>query len=121
MNTVRTDDHEAKIVAKLARGWSVAAACKNAKISRRTYYYWYEADAEFAALCDDALESGTDVLEDAATRQAIAGNPSMMALLLKARRPEKYRERVEHSGDAAQPLTVILKRVPHADHPEDGS
>jgi hypothetical protein len=119
MNTVRTADHEAKIVAKLARGWSVTAACKAARIGRQTYYDWREADPDFAALCDAALEDGTDMLEDSATRQAIAGNASLMTLLLKARRPAKYRERVEHSGDPAQPLTVILKRVPHATHNED--
>jgi Bacteriophage Sf6, terminase small subunit-like len=111
MNTVRSDEHVEKILTKLARGWSVAAACKAAKIGRQTYYDWREADAEFAKLCDDAIESGTDLLEDAATRQAIAGNPSMMALLLKARRPHKYRERVEHTGDPSQPLRIIIHEV----------
>jgi hypothetical protein len=106
--TVRTAEHEQRIVAKLARGWSVTAACKAAKIGRRTYYDWRAADPDFAALCDDALEMGTDHLEDAATRQAIKGNTALLVLLLKARRPEKYRERLqtEHVGEG---LRVILE------------
>jgi hypothetical protein len=106
--TVRTAAHEQRILAKLARGWSVSAACKAAKIARTTYYAWRNEDEVFAALCDDAIEMGTDQLEDVATRQAIKGNTALMVLLLKARRPEKYRERLqtEHVGDG---LKVILE------------
>ncbi|HEY7117502.1 MAG TPA: hypothetical protein VH475_13020 [Tepidisphaeraceae bacterium] len=120
--TVRTPEHEERIVAKLARGWSIHAACKVAKISRQTYYTWRTEDEDFAALCDDAIEMGTDYLEDVATRQATDGNTSLMVLLLKARRPEKYRERLqtEHVGDLDHPLTVILKRVNQAEPSPDG-
>lgn len=116
MNTIRTDEHEAKILGKLARGWSVTAACKAAQIGRRTYYDWRAIDEEFAARCDDALEMGTDLLEDSTTRQALAGNTSLMVLLLKARRPLKYRDRLlaEHTGDEGGPLKIVIERVSKA-------
>lgn len=111
--TNRTDVHKAKLLDKLSTGASISASAKTAKVSRRTYYDWRENDPAFATMADEAIEMGTDSLEDSATRQAKQGNTSLMTLLLKARRPEKYKDRIinEHGGLDGAPLKIIIERV----------
>lgn len=84
----------------LARTASVTAASQAAGIGRRTAYNWRNADEEFASAWDDALESGTDALEDEAIRRALDGSDTLLIFMLKARRPEKFKERVanEHTS-----------------------
>lgn len=108
--TIRTDATAKVITAKLAAGLSVSAACRAAKIARASYYLWIAEDDEFAARVQDAIEEGTDKLEDSAVRQALQGNTSLMALLLKARRREMYgdRQQLEHTGKDGAPLTVVI-------------
>lgn len=97
--TVRTPEKGERLLAKLRNGWSVTAACKAEGIARSSYYLWRAGDPEFSAAVDDALESGTDLLEDEAKRRAVglSGSDTLLIFLLKARRPDKYRER--HSID----------------------
>lgn len=108
-----TDEPKSKLLAKLATGASITAAAKAARRTRQTYYDWRESDPAFAKLADEALEMGTDKLEDSATRQALQGNTTLMVLLLKARRREKYTERSETAitGKDGDPLKIIIERV----------
>lgn len=73
----------------------MTAACKAEGIARSSYYLWLADDPDFAKAVDDALESGTDLLEDEAKRRAVglSGSDTLLIFLLKARRPDKYRER----------------------------
>jgi hypothetical protein len=84
-----------KLLLKLQEGESVASACRAQRISRATYYRWLKEDPTFAANAEDALEVGTDLLEDEAKRRAVGlnGSDTLLIFLLKARRPDKYRER----------------------------
>ena len=77
-------------------------------------YHYRQTDEEFGAAWDEALEEGTDRLEDEARRRAVEGceenvyyqgkiidtkrnySDTLLIFLLKGRRPEKYRERFEH-------------------------
>ena len=108
-----TDATKAKVLSRLASGLSITASMKCAGYTRQTYYDWRAADPTFAALADEAMEMGTDALEDSALRQAKAGNTTLMVLLLKARRPDKYKDRIsnEHSGANGAPLTVVFERL----------
>jgi hypothetical protein len=103
----------------LANGLSVTGACNVAGIGRRTPYGWRAADREFWEAWSLAIEAGTDLLEDEAWRRAVKGNEepvvsmgkivytkdgealtihkqsdTLMALLLKGRRGDKFRERI---------------------------
>jgi hypothetical protein len=110
MQTIRTDQARKAVLGKISKGLSISAACRSARISRNAYYDWLKDEAEFAADVADAIEAGTDLLEDSATNQAIDGNTALMALLLKARRPEKYKDRFEqqHTGPNGTPLTITI-------------
>src|SRR4051794_28958869 len=103
---------------RLAETSNVAAACRHAGISRQTAYVNKAANAEFAALWDQAIEDATDDLELEARRRAKDGcekpvfyqgeecgsvreySDTLMIFLLKAHRPDKYREnsRLDLSG-----------------------
>lgn len=118
----------------LSRGVSVTGAFTKAGLPRSTVYDWRGSDADFAKAWDDAIEAGADVLEDEAFRRAYHGvsepltsmgrpvknedgsimtiqkySDTLMTLLLKARKPEKFRERIdqktEHSGGISITIT----------------
>jgi hypothetical protein len=111
--TTRTPEKEATFLAELAKGRPVEIAARLAGMGRRTVYDWREADPEFAALWDEAYETGTALAEDELRRRGVEGweKPiyqrgehvgnvrefSDLALLayLRARKPAMYRERYE--------------------------
>ena len=108
-------------------GWNVSST-----------HYHRKRDEAFAAAFDEALEVAADRLELAAVQRAVHGtlkpvwdrggkerdpgivgyetvySDPLLALLLKARRPEKFRERhdVNHSGDAGGGVLLVPTHVP---------
>lgn len=122
--TERTPQRMRELFLKeLTRRGSVSDAARKAGVGRRTVYQWREAEPDFAAAWDEALETAIDALESEAWRRAREGvekpligrvakdtdgiittvreySDSLMTTLLKAHRPEKYRERAEvkHTG-----------------------
>jgi terminase small subunit-like protein len=104
--TVKTPKTREDFLTKLREGLSIKSACEAAQISRVTAYKWRNTDPEFAADWDDAVEIGTDLLEESAIKRAIGGSDVLTIFLLKARRPEKYKERVynEHAGKDGGPI-----------------
>ena len=87
---------------------------KPTRIGRRTAYDWREADEDFAKDWEDAVEAGTDALEDVAIERAKNSSDTMLIFMLKARRPEKFRENrtYEHRGPSGGPVqfTMTLHR-----------
>lgn len=93
---------------------NVTAACQAAGVARRNIYYWQEHDEQFAAQFKVAESAATERLEREAWRRAIEGSPyertsywhgepvgtdrkveysdQLLMLLLRARKPETYRE-----------------------------
>lgn len=120
------DMAKAVFLAGLIEGSTVTIAAEAAGIDRATAYRWREADNEFGKAWDEALEAGTDRLEQEALRRARDGvtkpvyqggkevgqvqeySDTLMIFLLKGRRPEKFRERVsaELTGAGGKDLPV---------------
>ena len=96
-------------LAELREGWSVTRAARAAGMSRATAYLWREKDAEFARAWDDAKEDGVDRLEDIAKQRAFDGSDTLVIFLLKANRPDKYRDTQQISFDSQAPLKVTFK------------
>lgn len=106
----------------------VLKACEAAKVGRRTVYDWLEADVVFRRAFEDAREDATDSLELEARRRATEGveepvfqggdlvghvtkySDRLLEQMLKAHRPDKFRERYEHTGAGGGPIQVT-KRV----------
>lgn len=77
----------------------------------------WTASLAFAAQANDAIEAGMDELEDVARQRATDSSDTLLIFLLKARRPEKYRERhvVEGGGDKPIEITVTRRIVRHGE------
>jgi hypothetical protein len=134
--TPRTEQRAREaFLAGLAGGMSVTGSCRRAGLPRSTVYDWRGADPEFARQWEEAIESGTDLMEDEAVRRAVYGVPEpvvsmgrvvknddgstmtvnkysdqLLTRLLIARRREKFGDRVaqeiKHSGDANNPILL---------------
>ncbi len=99
MRTIRTPKKRDMFIRTLTGGASIRAACQAAGISKTAAFAWRNDDAAFAATWDEAIEAGTETLEDEAVRRALAGSDTMLIFMLKARRPSVYREpRTLHLG-----------------------
>lgn len=116
MFTETTEKRKEKFIEALRVYGVVTTAARAASINRSTARQWRLKDPEFAAAWADALEDAVDELEKEAHRRAVQGveepvfyqgqqvsvirrySDALLITLLKANRPEKYRERVEHSG-----------------------
>jgi hypothetical protein len=93
-------------------GGNVSRACAAIHLTRTRVYEWRAADPLFAIAWDEAVEFGTDDLEEEARRRALEGvdepvfyqgeecgvirkySDTLLIFLLKGRRPDRYRERV---------------------------
>lgn len=93
---------------------NISYACEQAGVPRRNVYQWQEHDADFAAAFRAAGDAATERLEREAWRRATEGSPytrtsyyrgepvgtdhkieysdQLMMLLLRARKPDTYRE-----------------------------
>jgi hypothetical protein len=120
---------------------NVSAAARAAGVARGTPYRWAEEDENFKAAWEEAEQEGIDRLEAEAWRRAHDGDidyvvsqgklvyitdeasgerkplvkrvrsDALMTLLLKAHRPERYRDRqsIEHSGPGGAPIRQEVK------------
>ena len=104
---LRTPENEEVFLEALAEGYSVRHAAKAIGAGRRTVYDWREEDPDFKRRWDEAIEDGTDVLEDEARRRAITDSDTLLIFTLKARRPEKYRENVQHNHSGTISVAVV--------------
>lgn len=135
-STKRSEKKDEAILEALREGGTVADAAKAAVINRATAYRWREADKKFADAWDDAIEEGTDALEKEAIRRAVEGvrepviyqgkfstvtdpntgeetpltvrkySDSLLMFMLKGRRPEKFKDRHEHTGKDGGPIAT---------------
>ncbi|GBC94467.1 hypothetical protein HRbin16_00248 [bacterium HR16] len=104
-------DWKQTFLAALSRGCTVSLSAKLAGVSRQAAYKARARSRTFADAWQDALESGTDVLEDEAVRRALAGSDTLLMFLLKARRPEKFRDNVRVEHDAGREMLTALEQA----------
>ena len=80
---------------------NVLLSCKVAGISRKQAYLTRQKNAAFAAEWADCIEDAVDMLEAIAVQRAKTVSDVLLIFLLKAHRPEVYREtvnlRIEHA------------------------
>jgi hypothetical protein len=114
------------------REWAnISYACQAARVPRRNIYTWQEHDEEFAAAMRLAGDAATERLEREAWRRATEGTPykrtsywhgepvgtdekieysdQLLMLLLRARRPDLYREKVDLA------VTQVVKTIAGVD------
>ena len=96
------------------------AAAEVAGVNRTSVYRWLEHDAEFAVGFHQAEEASTERLEREAYHRATRRrqpSDALLIFLLKARRPERYRDRYEvrHAGSAEEPVKVEVEYAQDAE------
>jgi len=107
---------------------SIIKACRWAKISRQNHYEWMQEVAGYKQAFDQARERAMDLLEGEAVRRAHDGvtkavrykgkvvgfdseySDALLIFLLKGGKPDRYRERFEHTGKDGGPITVDMAR-----------
>ena len=99
------------ILAALREGATTAEAAEAGRVSRTTAWTWRQQDEAFALAYHDAEEHGTDSLEQVARRRAVEGSDTLLIFLLKARRPEKYRDRVDITAKVESVSSAELKAI----------
>ena len=109
IQSLRMEERKAAFLDALGRGASVARAARAAGVCREQPYAWRRNDAGFAQAWKDAIEDGTDALEDLALEMAAKGSERLIIFLLKARRPHVYRERLLPNPGAGE--AVVFKMV----------
>lgn len=110
---------KAAFLAAYAECGNVTHAAKLAKCSRSQVYEWLRDDQGFSNSFDEAGEQAVELMEQEARRRAVNGttrpiyqggvkvgaireySDTLLIFLLKAARPEKYRERFDHGGKVA--------------------
>jgi hypothetical protein len=108
------EDWAPKVLEILREGWSLEKAAKAAGVTRMGITHRCKADPEFARLYAEAIESGTDTIEDAAFERGMAGGSDrMLELILKARRPERFTEKHQVSVTRIDPreIQAELERI----------
>jgi hypothetical protein len=93
-------------LAALRNSGNVRAACKAAGVSRKTAYQHRESASEFKAAWDDAIEDACDILEAEAWQRGRKSSDTLLIFLLKAHRPEKYREVIKQEHGGAMTIKV---------------
>ncbi|GIV18957.1 MAG: hypothetical protein KatS3mg023_1991 [Armatimonadota bacterium] len=111
MTPIKRRNWREKFLAALSRGCSVSQAARLAGVSRQHAYRCRARSATFAEAWQDAWEQGTDALEDEAVRRALAGSDTLLMFLLKARRPEKFRDNVRIEHDTGQAMLIALEEA----------
>lgn len=84
-----------KFIDRIAAGDSVSNACRASNVGRRTVYDLRSRDDGFAARWDEAIESGTDAIEQKAVDLALDGDRSLIMFLLRGRRRGTYGDKVQ--------------------------
>jgi hypothetical protein len=88
---------------------TVTAAAAIANVTRTTVYHERQRNEEFALAWADVEERVTEGLERKAVQMAMSGEVKLIEFLLKARRPERYRDnvKVEHSGAIKRDVQLV--------------
>jgi hypothetical protein len=104
-------DWRPAFLAGLRQSGTVTGGCKEASINSSTAYRARQRDEGFALKWAGVENELTDALESKAVELALDGNHHLLQFLLKARRPEVYREHqsVELTGPEGGP--VALERL----------
>ena len=122
-------DWKPNFLASLSESGNITLAAREAGVSRQAAYQARESDESFALAWLEAEDIAADLLEEEARKRAVDGTPepvyykgqmvgavrrysdNLLMFLLKARRPERFRERAEmhHSGGVGVTLTELLK------------
>ena len=87
----------------------VSYACKNAGISRQTFYMWCREDKKFKQAVDDISEENIDIVESKLLNKIQDNDLTAIIFFLKTKgRKRGYVEKTEIEGDINPSLKVEI-------------
>ncbi len=122
---IETNPEARSFLAALAQVGNITKAAEIAGCSRQRHYQWLEKLEGYADAASDAMEQAADILEAEARRRAVEGcvkpvfylgepvgavreySDTLLIFLLKAARPEKFRDRYEVKNTGSVKIQVI--------------
>ena len=123
-----TSEQKIKFIKNLlSTGGNVSRACQAAKVSRDAMYEHRKTDQDFAKLWDETIEIAVEDLEQEARRRAFKGykkpvyqqgklvgyvqeySDSLLMFLLKGKKPEVYRERMDINQNVSGGLSLNIE------------
>jgi hypothetical protein len=107
----RRPDWAPRFIEVFATTGNVSLAAGAAGVSRAAPYKRAGVSLTFAQAWLQAREEAVDILEAEARRRALATSDTLLMFLLKAGRPEKYRERVDIKVDMRQEAARIAAKL----------
>lgn len=105
---IRTKKNRRKFLDYLGKGYSPSKSARAMGYSPGSFFKWREDDDDFREEWDQAVEEGTDGLEDVAMRRARSGSDTLLMFLLKGRRPGKFKD--NQQGGAGNPIRIVLSK-----------
>jgi hypothetical protein len=100
------EEAKARILERLAEGYSFGDAARCAGVARTTLFRWRRDDEAFSTQVHDALENGLDAAEDAIRRHWRRDWRAAHAVLQARRRGVYGTQRVEVTGADGGPISV---------------
>ena len=77
------------------RSGVITHACEQSGVARPTVYRWLEKDEKFSIAFGIAVQESTEYLEQVAIKRAEEGSDQLLMFLLRAKNPERYRDRAD--------------------------
>ena len=112
----KTLHNKKKLIQAMTKSLGVVTqACKLANLDRRTFYTYYNEDAEFKKEIDDIKEIALDFVEGQLLKQINGGEVSSTIFYLKTKGKNRgyvEKQEFEHTGR-------IIVRVPDEDNDND--
>lgn len=90
---------------------TITATCNAIGLNRGTVLMWRKRDPEFEQRFNEADGRITDALEGTAMARALRESDTLLIFLLKARNPDKYKDRIQHEIDPKVIETLIAQFI----------
>lgn len=128
-STSWTAKKERIFIEALRDGHTISQACRTANLPRSTVYHRRTLQPTFAEAWDDAEDEGSDVMEQEAFRRAVHGvdkpithqgiitdtvkeySDTLLIFLLKGRKPNKFRERIDNTHTGPDGGAIVIQTV----------
>jgi len=93
-----TEAWQSVFLSSFSQCGNITKSSGDAGVTRQAVFYAYKRHPDFRVLYDEAKEQSIEVLEDVARKRATDSSDNLLIFLLKAMRPEVYREVVRNEN-----------------------